>query len=217
MSDTRIRRVGVTDQVVDQVREALESGALPPGTLLGVAELARQFDVSAGAIQKVLGILESESLVDVRAARTYVTTPTADWYLAMLARGSGLSVAAALLGVPRMTPVERDDFSREADAAARRWGDAEASQPEATAATWRLLDHLAALSGNAHLAREHRRMRTALAFGTRHLGVDRNPAMLISALHELDELVQEGDGDEAAELVRDLYAFVALPYQLPPA
>ncbi|WP_438353032.1 GntR family transcriptional regulator [Microbacterium sp. CJ88] len=214
MTDAKIPRIGVTDQVIGQIRTALEAGALLPGTMLGVAELARQFGVSAGAVQKALGSLESESLVDSTGARTYVITPTPAWYLAILAHSSGLSIAAAQTAVPLMPDAARAGFDRAAAAACEAWSSRTVPQTDAAVGTWGLLDLLAGETQNPHLAREHHRLKTALAFGTRHLGVERNPQMLVTALTELAAVVHEGDADEAAEIVRDLYSFVALPYQL---
>ena len=62
---TASRRLG--DQIVDQLREMILSGEIPPGTRIGQEALAEEFKVSRLPVRDALNRLESEGLVLLRA------------------------------------------------------------------------------------------------------------------------------------------------------
>jgi DNA-binding GntR family transcriptional regulator len=57
------RRRGLADEVADRVREAIFSGAYPPGAQLREVELSTTLDVSRGPVREALLRLEREGLV----------------------------------------------------------------------------------------------------------------------------------------------------------
>lgn len=61
------RPEALTDKVAEQLRQAILSGALPPGTHLSVPEIARQLNVSRTPAREGLILLEREGLVEPRA------------------------------------------------------------------------------------------------------------------------------------------------------
>lgn len=60
---------------VTQLREAIIVGALPPGTLLKDAEVAKQLGLSATPVREALLQLASEGLVEIEANRLKRVTP----------------------------------------------------------------------------------------------------------------------------------------------
>jgi DNA-binding GntR family transcriptional regulator len=64
-----------TRQVFNELRSAIVSGRLLPGSKLNIAALAEELDVSAGAVREGLAMLESEALVVSEPARGYRVSP----------------------------------------------------------------------------------------------------------------------------------------------
>jgi DNA-binding GntR family transcriptional regulator len=59
----RARRRGLADEAADRIREAIFSGAYPPGAQLREVELSEALDVSRGPVREALLRLEREGLV----------------------------------------------------------------------------------------------------------------------------------------------------------
>lgn len=57
------RRRGLADEVADRIRDAIFSGAYPPGAQLREVELSEALDVSRGPVREALLRLEREGLV----------------------------------------------------------------------------------------------------------------------------------------------------------
>lgn len=73
------RRRGLAAEVADNIREAVFSGAYPPGAQLREVELSATLEVSRGPVREALLMLEREGLVRSEWHRgTTVTTLTAD-------------------------------------------------------------------------------------------------------------------------------------------
>lgn len=73
------RRRGLAAEVADNIREAIFSGAYPPGAQLREVELSATLEVSRGPVREALLMLEREGLVRSEWHRgTTVTTLTAD-------------------------------------------------------------------------------------------------------------------------------------------
>lgn len=74
-ADRRIGRSRVADQIVDDLRERILSGALPNGSRLPAErELAEEYGVSGATIRESVRVLATIGLVDVRhGAGTFVT------------------------------------------------------------------------------------------------------------------------------------------------
>ncbi len=114
----------------------------------------------------------------------------------------------------RATAVQRAQFLNATSAISTRWEHDDTDQFDTVVESWKLLNMLVGFSQNRHITQEHQRATAILAFGRRHVGRHRNPAMIADALREIAGHVSDGDGSAAADIVRDLYAFVALPYLL---
>ena len=63
---TRIARRRISDDVYDQIREAILERTFQPGERLSIPDLARRFDVSQMPVRQAVGRLHDEGLVDVR-------------------------------------------------------------------------------------------------------------------------------------------------------
>lgn len=61
--------------VVEQLRNAIVSGAVPPGSLLRETALARELGVSATPVREAFGELSAEGLVEIEAHRLKRATP----------------------------------------------------------------------------------------------------------------------------------------------
>ncbi|MET7283651.1 GntR family transcriptional regulator [Kribbella sp. NPDC005582] len=74
------RRRGLADEVADRIREAIFTGAYPPGAQLREVELSGVMDVSRGPVREGLRILEREGLVRCAWHRgaTVITLSAAD-------------------------------------------------------------------------------------------------------------------------------------------
>lgn len=197
------------DAVVDSLSRSIASGDLLAGAPLSVTDLARRLDVAAATVRSALITLEAMHLVEHRPNRaSVVVTPTPSWFVAVAAACSGLSVAAVELGIAQATDEQIVEFARRAAEVTELWSDEERGQIVGAEALWGLLELLATFSRNRHLASMHAEKRTALVLGMRSLARRRNPVMLRSAVDALVVAVQERDPMEAADIVRDLHAFV---------
>lgn len=63
---TRITRRRISDDVYDQIREAILERTFQPGERLSIPDLARRFDVSQMPVRQAVGRLHDEGLVEVR-------------------------------------------------------------------------------------------------------------------------------------------------------
>lgn len=215
--DERKQRVVLShsqrDLIVSALLDALETGQLAAGDKLVASTLATQFDVAAATVREALIRLHSLNVVDERNNRpSCIVTPTRKWYVAIAAECAGLSVAATDLGIAGADEDQRARFAAAAAAARELWAAPHVDQFAASTAVWNLLQLLAEYSGNEHLAAMHAEKRHALAFGIRHLGHPRNTGMLVTAIEALNVAVASGDRDEGVDIVRDLYAFVTVPF-----
>src|SRR2546425_5116939 len=57
------RRRGLAEEVADRIREAIFTGAYPPGAALREVELSQALQVSRGPVREALSRLEREGLV----------------------------------------------------------------------------------------------------------------------------------------------------------
>lgn len=66
-------------RVYAQLKAGIESGALAPGARLNIGLIADEHDVSRDTVQKALGLLESDGLVERYAGLGwYVAEPSGD-------------------------------------------------------------------------------------------------------------------------------------------
>lgn len=197
------------DAVVDSLARSIEVGDLGPGDSLSVTALVQRLDVAAATVRSALSVLDAMHLVEHRPNRaSTVVTPTSAWFVAVAAECSGLSIAAADLGVVAATDAQVESFTERAAEVAALWSDDAQDQVVGAEGLWDLLHMLAEFSRNPYLAESHASKRTALVFGIRSLSRSRNPAMLRSAVDALVTAVRDRDRHEAVDIVRDLFIFV---------
>ena len=197
------------DAVVDSLAHSIESGELAPGDPLSVTALVQRLNVAAGTVRSALGALEAMHLIDHRLNRaSVVVTPTPAWFVAVAAGCSGLSIAAADLGIAQATEAQIAEFATRAATVRELWETDDNDQAVGAEGLWELLDLLAAFSRNRYLSTLHASKRPALVLGIRSLSRPRNPAMLRSVVDALVTAARDRDRLEATDLVRDLYTFV---------
>lgn len=197
------------DAVVDSLASSIESGELGPGDSLSVTALAQRLDVAAATVRSALTVLDAKHLVEHRPNRaSVVVRPSPSWFVAVAAECSGLSIAAADLGVVAATDAQVEAFSRRATEVAGLWSTGDQDQVVGAEGLWELLHLLAEFSRNPYLVDLHASKRTALVLGIRSLSRSRNPAMLRSAVDALAAAVSSRDRHEAVDIVRDLFIFV---------
>lgn len=197
------------DAVVDSLARSIESGELGAGDSLSVTTLAHRLDVAAATVRSALSALDAMHLVEHRPNRaSVVVTPTSAWFVAVAAECSGLSIAAADLGVIAATDAQIERFGKRAAEVTALWSDAGQDQIVGAEGLWDLLHMLAEFSRNPYLADLHASKRTALVFGIRSLSRSRNPAMLRSTVDALETAVRDRDRHETVDIVRDLFIFV---------
>lgn len=198
-----------TDAVVDSLAWSIASGELVPGEALSVSDLSRRLTVAAATVRSALGALEAMHLVEHRPNRaSVVVTPTPAWFVAVAAECSGLSIAAADLGIARATDEQIAAFTRRAAQVSVLWAGEGESQLPGAEGLWGLLDLLAEYSRNPYLRDLHAAKRTTFVFGIRSLSRPRNRAMLRSVVDALVAAAHDRDRLEATDIVRDLYTFV---------
>lgn len=197
------------DAVVDSLAHSIESGELAPGDPLSVTALVQRLNVAAGTVRSALGALEAMHLIDHRLNRaSVVVTPTPAWFVAVAAECSGLSIAAADLGIALATDAQVAEFAASAATVRQLWETDDNDQVVGAEGLWELLDLLAVFSRNRYLSALHASKRPALVLGIRSLSRPRNPAMLRSVVDALVAAARDRDRLEATDLVRDLYTFV---------
>ena len=148
-------------------------------------------------------------LIDHRLNRaSVVVTPTPAWFVAVAAECSGLSIAAADLGIAHATEAQVTEFAARAATVRELWETDDKDQVVGAEGLWELLDLLAVFSRNRYLSALHASKRPALVLGIRSLSRPRNPAMLRSVVDVLVAAARDRDRLEATDLVRDLYTFV---------
>lgn len=197
------------DAVVDSLAHSIESGELAPGDPLSVTALVQRLNVAAGTVRSALGALEAMHLIDHRLNRaSVVVTPTPAWFVAVAAECSGLSIAAADLGIAQATEAQVAEFATRAATVRELWETDDNDQVVGAEGLWELLDLLAVFSRNRYLSTLHASKRPALVLGIRSLSRPRNPAMLRSVVDALVAAARDRDRLEATDLVRDLYTFV---------
>ncbi|MDN3444340.1 GntR family transcriptional regulator [Microbacterium sp. APC 3901] len=197
------------DAVVDSLAHSIESGELAPGDPLSVTALVQRLNVAAGTVRSALGALEAMHLIDHRLNRaSVVVTPTPAWFVAVAAECSGLSIAAADLGIAQATDAQIAEFAACAATVRELWETDDNDQVVGAEGLWELLDLLAVFSRNRYLSTLHASKRPALVLGIRSLSRPRNPAMLRSVVDALVAAARDRDRLEATDLVRDLYTFV---------
>ncbi len=99
----RLENRTLWEQVLDQLREDILAGELPPSTALSEVALARSLGVSRGPVREALGRLASEGLVTITPRRgAIVTELTAQEFVDSYQVREALETLAIRLAVPRL-------------------------------------------------------------------------------------------------------------------
>ncbi|WP_436232807.1 GntR family transcriptional regulator [Actinacidiphila alni] len=203
-------RLSVRDQVLGELRHALVTGELPPGTVHSAPALASRYGVSATPVREAMQLLAREGAVEVLPNRGFRITERSSRDLAELAEIRALLEVPVVLGLARSVAADRWEALRplaEATVTAAALGD-RAAYAESDRAFHRAM---LALSGNLQLVSVadelHRRAQWPLA--VRHPSRATRPAELLADATEhavlLDALVS-GDLDTVEALVREHFS-----------
>lgn len=148
-----VNRESTAAIIARQLREAITSGALPPGTQLGEAELASRFEVSRGPLREAMQRLVSEGLLRSERHRGLfvIDLEPEDVHDIYTAR-SAIERAAAMHLV---RGPDRDRVADVLDEAVRAMADADAQDDPAALAEADLRFHEALIesAGSGRLAR----------------------------------------------------------------
>ncbi|GAB2995079.1 GntR family transcriptional regulator [Amycolatopsis acidiphila] len=220
----RLYRGRVADQIVDDLRGQILSGAVPDGARLpSERELAAQYDVSAPTIREAVRVLTAMGLLSTRNGSRTTVTASGDTLLAISIASvvQFEKVTAAdvfgLLGALNAYAVEQaverasDEDIADLRAAAERAaevGDAESS----AAALLHFFVTLSAISHNpllAALCRFITQIQLGLALelaGETGEEWGRVPRSLTKARMDIVEAVARRDGPAAVQLIREYHA-----------
>jgi DNA-binding GntR family transcriptional regulator len=205
-------RLSVRDQVLGQLRHALVSGELAPGSVHSAPALANRYGVSATPIREAMQLLAREGAVEVLPNRGFRITERSARDLAELAEIRALLEVPVVLGLARSVSADRWEALRplaEATVTAAAVGD-RAGYAESDRAFHRAM---LALSGNLQLVSVadelHRRSQWPLAGTAAAHAAARRPAELLADAIEhgvlLDALVARDFGT-VESLVREHFS-----------
>lgn len=100
-------RLSVRDQVLGELRRALVSGELPPGTVHSAPALAARYGVSATPVREAMQLLAREGAVETLPNRGFRITERSARDLAELAEIRALLEVPVVLGLARTVPSGR--------------------------------------------------------------------------------------------------------------
>jgi len=110
---TAARHLTKTELALQELRERIRSGQLPPGRRLRVEELTREFGMSPTPIREALRILQADGLVDYRAHREIVVAELSLAQMSEIFRLRGvLEPLAVELAVPSIGPEKLAQLER---------------------------------------------------------------------------------------------------------
>ena len=190
-----VDRESTASLIARQLREAIMTGSLPPGTQLGEADLAARFQVSRGPLREAMQRLVSEGLLRSERHRGLfvIDLDTDDVHDIYTARSAVERAAASLV----LRGEHREAVATELDETVRAMAHAaEADDPTALAeADLRFHEALIAASGSARLIRMARtlmvetRMCLAMLQGTYQSAEERvaEHNHIIDAIRRADE------------------------------
>lgn len=164
--------------IVDQITEAIRTGAYPPGKALPAERvLAMQLGVSRGSLREATRVLEHAGVLDVRiGSGTYVTEVSS-------LKAAALRARTAVLGEP--SPLDVMVARRAVEPVC-------ASEAAANARSQDLKALRVALSEQSALTRENRDpMVVDMRFHVAVASATRNP-VLLAVVRRLTEMMQEG-------------------------
>jgi DNA-binding FadR family transcriptional regulator len=229
----RLYRGRVADQIVEDLRRQILSGALADGDRLpSERDLAAQYDVSAPTVREAVRVLTAMGLLSTRNGSRTTVTASGDTLLAMsiasivqfekVTAADVFGLLSALYAYAAERAVERasdEDILRLRAAAERAAKPAEA---DAAAALLAFFTILAEISGNA-LAAALCRFITQMQIGLAvELAKGSNqewglvPRSLASARMDIVDAIARRDATAAVDLVREYHAKVVRRIQSAP-
>jgi len=196
-----ISRESTAAIIARQLREAIMTGALQPGTQLGEAELAARFQVSRGPLREAMQRLVSEGLLRSERHRGLfvIELEPGDVYDIYAARAA--IERAALIRIIRSDPKKAAKRLREV--LAEMAGAADDGDPSAVSrADLRFHEELVALSGSRRLAR----MASTLLIETRMClaalqRTGHSPADRVAEHTAIVDAIEAGDEERALALL----------------
>lgn len=194
-------RLSVRAQVLDELRDALLTGELPPGSVHSAPALAARYGVSATPVREAMQLLAQEGAVEVLPNRGFRVACHTERDLAEIAEVRMLVEVPVVLGLARTVAASRWEALRplaDTGVAAAAAGE-RAAYAEADRAFHRAL---LGLAGNPHLVAVaddlHRRAQWPSAGAT----PGRRPALLAHAAHHAALLTALSSGGPVEPLLR---------------
>jgi DNA-binding FadR family transcriptional regulator len=231
----RLYRGRVADQIVEDLRRQILSGALPDGSRLPAErELASQYDVSAPTVREAVRVLTAMGLLSTRNGSRTTVTASGDTMLAMsIASVVQFEKATApdvfgLLGALNAYAAERavERASEEDIARLRAAAEQAAKVSDANSAAAALVGFFTTLAEVSHnplvaaLCRFITQMQIGLALELSK-GSDQEwglvPRSMAGARMEIVDAIARRDAVAAVELVRDYHTKVVKRIQSSPA
>jgi DNA-binding FadR family transcriptional regulator len=219
----RLYRGRVADQIVDDLRAQILSGALPDGARLpSERELAAQYDVSAPTVREAVRVLTAMGLLSTRNGSRTTVTASGDTLLAMsIASVVQFEKATApdvfgLLGALNAYAVEQavERASDEDIAGLRAAAEQAAKVADAETSAAALLNFFVTLSAISHnpllaaLCRFITQMQIGLALELSKESAEewgRVPRSLSKARMDIVDALARRDGPAAVQLVREYH------------
>lgn len=232
-SPAKLYRGRVADQIVEDLRRQILSGALPDGARLPAErELASHYDVSAPTIREAVRVLTAMGLLSTRNGSRTTVTARGDVLLAMsiasvvqfekMTARDVLGLLGALNAYAAEQAVER---ASEEDIAELRAAAEQTAENDDAKAGWAALKHyfvtLSAISHNpllAALCRFITEVQVALAAELSSGGREgpRLAGSMYKARIEIAEAIAQRDSSRAVQLVREYHQTVIKRIQSSP-
>lgn len=194
-------RLSVRDQVLDDLRDALLGGELPPGSVHSAPALAMRYGVSATPVREAMQLLAREGAVEVLPNRGFRVISRSEHDLAQIAEVRMLVEVPVVLDLARTVPAARWDELRPlaAAAAAAAAAGERAGYAEADRAFHRAL---LGLAGNLHLVAVADDLQRRAQWPPAGPAPVRRPSLVSHAADHADLLTALAAGATAEPLLR---------------
>ncbi|UWE11600.1 GntR family transcriptional regulator [Actinacidiphila bryophytorum] len=193
-------RLSVRDQVLDELRDALLGGELPPGSVHSAPALAARYGVSATPVREAMQLLASEGAVEVLPNRGFRVACRTERDLEQIAQVRMLVEVPVVIGLARSLPPGRwEELRPAAQAAQAAAGVGGRAYAEADRAFHR---ELLGLAGNPHLVAVAEDLHRAAQFPTAGPSQVLRPSPLAHAAHHGSLLDALSAGLPAEPLLR---------------
>ncbi|WP_420120077.1 GntR family transcriptional regulator [Nakamurella sp.] len=197
-----LSRTSLREQALDQLRNAVTSGELPPGARLVETELSAALGISRGTLREALRQLQQEGLVEAGdRGRLTVRTLSDGEILDMFAVRSALEGLAAAVVATRP---DRDTLVPRLQSALDALEAASGSINHMVEVDMRFHLRLCELTGNATLVRTWEALSGSIRMSIMFAGADRAVANMSVPRHQqVIDAIATGDPDRARAAVDD--------------